>query len=282
MNGVDVVFVGTGGGRFATITQKRRTGGIRLLSDAFNMHLDPGPGALVHSLNMGLDPQKVTAVFVSHSHPDHYTDAEVFVEAMTRGMTKKRGTLIASRSVLVGNHACGSSISKYHQQMPVQVLEAKPGVTFSLEDAKILVTKAKHTDPDAVGFRMETRDLGNIAYTSDTEFFEGIGKQYKGVRLLIICILRPSGKPWKGHMTTDDALKIVDEARPEMALLTHFGMQMIFRGPEKEAKTIQEKTGIPTVAAIDGMRVNMQTKIRIQGSKKRQPRLENFLKKDYG
>ena len=279
MNGVDVVFVGTGGGRFATITQKRRTGGIRFLSDTFNMHLDPGPGALVYSLNMGLDPQKVTAVLVSHAHPDHYTAAEVFVEAMTRGMTKKRGTLIASRSVLVGNDTCGSSISKYHQQMPMNVIEAKPGITFALDNAKIQITKAKHTDPDAIGFRLETRTVGDIAYTSDTEFFEGIGKQYQGVRLLILCILRPSGKPWKGHMTTEDALKIVDEARPEMALLTHFGMQMIFRGPEKEAKTIQEKTGIPTVAASDGMRVNVQTKIQIQESKKRQPSLENFLKK---
>jgi phosphoribosyl 1,2-cyclic phosphodiesterase len=278
MDGVDLVFLGTGGGRFATITQKRRTGGIRLISDVFNIHVDPGPGALVYSLNSGLDPQKITAVLVSHAHPDHYTDAEVFVEAMTHGMTKKRGTLIAAHSVLVGNGTCGSSISKYHQQMPMKVIDAKPGLTFSLEDAKFLVTKTKHTDPDAIGFRLETRNLGEIAYTSDTEFFEGIGKQYQGVRLLILCILRPSGNPWKGHMTTEDAVKIVEEARPEMALLTHFGMQMIFKGPEKEAKIIQEKTGIPTVATNDGMRVSLQTDIQIHSARERDAELGRFTK----
>jgi ribonuclease BN (tRNA processing enzyme) len=67
---VELVFLGTGGGRFATITQKRKTGGIRFLSKSLNMHLDPGPGALIYSLERGLKPQKVMAVLVSHSHPD--------------------------------------------------------------------------------------------------------------------------------------------------------------------------------------------------------------------
>jgi hypothetical protein len=38
---LELVLLGTGGGRFATITQKRRTGGIRILNDKVNIHLDP-------------------------------------------------------------------------------------------------------------------------------------------------------------------------------------------------------------------------------------------------
>ncbi|MFZ0966093.1 MAG: MBL fold metallo-hydrolase, partial [Candidatus Bathyarchaeia archaeon] len=111
---IEIIFLGTGGGRFATITQKRRTAGIRIISEGLNLHLDPGPGALVHSINEGLDPQKLNAVIVSHCHPDHYTDAEVLIEAMTRGMTRKRGVLVASKSVLSGTDICEASISKYH------------------------------------------------------------------------------------------------------------------------------------------------------------------------
>jgi len=278
MTGIALILLGTGGGRFATITQKRKTGGIRILSETLNMHLDPGPGALIYSLGMGLDPQKITAVLVSHSHPDHYNDAEVFVEAMTRGMTKKRGVLAASHSVLLGNEVCEPSISKYHQQMPEKVVEAKPGVAFTIGEMKILTTEARHTDPDAVGFRLETRDVGDLAYTSDTEFFEGVGKPYEGVRLLLLCVMRPSGKPWKGHMTTDDAIKIVEEAVPEMAVITHFGMQMIFKGPAREAKLIEQKTGIPTVAAVDGMRINVSEEIQLQMPKKTQRGLNQFMK----
>lgn len=278
MAGVELVFLGTGGGRFATITQKRRTGGIRILSEALNVHLDPGPGALIYSLSMGLNPQKIRGVLVSHCHPDHYGNAEVLVEAMTQGMTRKRGVLAAPRSVLAGSEVCSPSISKYHQQMPERVIEAKPGVVFNIKDVKILVTEARHTDPDTVGFRLETKEVGDIAYTSDTEFFKGIGKFYEGVRLLVLCAMRPSGAPWKGHMTTDDAVKIVEEARPETAVITHFGMKMIFRGPAREAKLIKQKTGVPTIAALDGMRINVGEEIQVKTLRRKQRGLEEFLK----
>jgi len=275
---VEITLLGTGGGRFATITQKRRTAGIRIITESLNLHLDPGPGALVHSINMGLDPQKLTAVFVSHCHPDHYTDAEVLIEAMTRGMTRKRGILAAAKSVLAGNEVCEPSISKYHQQMPEQKFEAVHGLEFRVADLNVLVTEARHTDPDTVGFRFETKEFGDFAYTSDTEYFEGIGKYYKGVRLLLLCVMRPSGKPWKGHMTTEDAIKIIEEASPEKAVLTHFGMQMIFKGPAREARFIEEKTGVPTIAATDGMRISFGENITTQAkSIKAQQGLNRFI-----
>jgi phosphoribosyl 1,2-cyclic phosphodiesterase len=130
---LELVLLGTGGGRFATITQKRRTGGIRILYDKLNVHLDPGPGALVYSLEAELDPQKVNGILISHGHLDHYNDAEVLIEAMTRGMTKKRGLLAAAHSILNGNQQYEASISNYHKSMPEQVIDAKPGITFSID-----------------------------------------------------------------------------------------------------------------------------------------------------
>jgi len=272
---LELVFLGSGGGRFATVTQRRHTGGIRILGDKVNVHLDPGPGGLIYSLEAGLDPQKLTGVLVSHCHPDHYNDAEILIEAMTRGMTKKRGVLAAAQSVLYGNSQVEPGISKYHQSMPSQVIAAKPETTFNIDNIRVACALARHTDPDAVGFRFETPSLGDVGYTSDSEYFEGIGKAYQGARLLILCVLRPAASPWKGHMTTDDAIKIIEEAKPEMAVLTHFGMQMIFRGPEKEAKLVQEKTGVPTIAAQDGMHIVIADKITAQTPKK-QRRLNEF------
>ena len=279
MTELELIFLGTGGGRFATITQKRRTGGIRLISKTLNMHLDPGPGALIYSLEKGLNPQKIKAVLVSHSHPDHYTNAEILIEAMTRGMLKRRGTVAAPHSVLFGNKENGPAISRYHQQMPEKVIEVKPGVVFHVNDTRITATEAKHTDPDAVGFRFEIPEVGDIGYTSDTEYFEGIGKAYKGVRLLILCVMRPTGNPWMGHLTPEDAVKIVKEVKPEMAVATHFGMKMIFSGPNRQVKLIQEKTGVPTLAAFDGMYLRVGEKIRVERTKRKQRGLEDFLKR---
>lgn len=265
---LELIFLGTGGGRFATITQKRRTGGIRILHDKANIHLDPGPGALIYSLEAGLSPQKINGLLISHRHPDHYNDAEILIEAMTKGMTKKRGTLAAAHSVLHSREHNTPPISKYHQQMPEQLIDAKPGATFNIKNLQISVTQAKHTDPDAVGFRIKTPSAGDIAYTSDSEYFESISKQYAGVRVLILCVLRPSGSPWKGHLTTDDATRIVRETRSEMAVLTHFGMQMIVRNPVNEAQLVQQQTGTPVTAATDGMRIRIGEQIQVQTTRK--------------
>jgi phosphoribosyl 1,2-cyclic phosphodiesterase len=273
----EIIFLGTGGGRFATITQKRRTAGIRILGEDLNLHLDPGPGALVHSVEEGLDPQKINAVFVSHCHPDHYTDAEVLVEAMTHGMTKKQGMLVAAKSVLKGNSVCEPSISKYHQQKPRETIEAVPETKIAVGNVETVVTETRHSDPDAVGFRFQTQEFGDFAYTSDTEYFKTIGRNYYGVRLLILCVMRPAGKPWKGHMTTNDAIRIVEEAKPEQAILTHLGMQMIFQGPTKEAMVIEEKTGVKTVAATDGMRIEFGENIDIPSRKAKKEKLNRFF-----
>jgi phosphoribosyl 1,2-cyclic phosphodiesterase len=138
--------------------------------------------------------------------------------------------------------------------------------------------EARHSDPSTVGFRFETADVGDIAYTSDTEYFEGVGKPYRNVRLLLLCAMRPAGNPWKGHMTTDDAIKIMEEANPEMAVLTHFGMKMIFKGPAAEAEYVQQKTGIPTIAAKDGMRLKIGEKIQAQKPKEKPRGLDAFLR----
>ena len=259
----ELIFLGTGGGRFATITQKRRTGGIRIIINNLHIHLDPGPGALIYSLQEKLNPQKLGAILVSHAHPDHYNDAEILIEAMTRGTTKKRGTLIAPRSVLRGNEICGPAISQYHQKLPKTTHEVKPGDVVDLDDIKIYATKAEHTDPDTVGFRIHIPKIGDIAYTSDTNYYENVAKHYKGAKLLILCVMRPTGQPWKGHMTTEDAIKILQDVQPKNAIITHFGMKMIFKGPKKEAKVIEKETGIPTTAAEDGMHVIINEGVKI-------------------
>jgi phosphoribosyl 1,2-cyclic phosphodiesterase len=156
-------------------------------------------------------------------------------------------------------------------------IQTRPGVQFEVGRIKVLTTEARHTDPDAVGFRFET-EQGDFAYTSDTEYFGDIAKYYQGLRLLALCVMRPSGKPWKGHMSTDDAIKILSETRPERAVMTHLGMRMLLQGPKKEAQLIMEKTGVPTVAAVDGMIVRIAETVTVQARKGRgQEDFENFL-----
>ncbi len=254
---MNIVFLGTGGGRFVTYAQMRWTGGIRLVSGGLHVHVDPGPGAIVRSTDAGLSPEKIRLLLVSHSHPDHYGDAETVIEGMTRGTTRRRGTLVASTSVLNGEGVVERSISKYHQGLVGNVVEASPGSSFEAEGIGIYVTKAVHSDPSTVGYILDFPHVGRIGYTSDTEFFDGIADYYKGLTVLVLCVLRPRGSSLRYHLCTDDARVIIEATRPKTAVLTHFGMKMLSANPAAEASYIRNSTGIRTIAAADGMTLSV-------------------------
>lgn len=257
-----LIFLGTGGGRFSTIYQIRATGGLYLM-DGVNMHIDPGPSAAHQMHRMKLDPAKTDAVLISHCHPDHYTDAEVMIEGMSRGGLKKRGSLLASRSVLEGHQLHGPAISKYHRSLLDRIEMAEVGGQTSIDGVKVRFTATKHSDPTGVGFSVETTE-GLVSYVSDTELEPQVQKQQEGSRLLILPLTRPWGARIPNHLCTEDALEFVRAIKPEMAVLTHFGAKIIHAGADKQAAMIERETGVRTVAAEDLMTVQLGKTIRVR------------------
>ncbi|MCZ3366955.1 MULTISPECIES: MBL fold metallo-hydrolase [Methanobacterium] len=241
---------------FATITQRRMTGGLRIDKiDGKNIHIDPGPGALVRTYQFGLTPLKLDAVMVSHSHTDHYTDAEVLIEAMTKGMTRKKGTVVGSKSVIEGYKQWGPCISKYHLSKPdISILGVNE--TAKLGKIKIKGTKTIHGDPTAVGFNLKVKNF-SISYTADTEYFEDLHKYHSGADVLIASVIRPRNEKIRGHMSTHDFAKLVDEVSPRLAIMTHLGMKMVVNDAKREADSVKEQTGVNTFAAYDGMKINL-------------------------
>ncbi len=241
---------------FATITQHRMTGGFRIDGiGGKNIHIDPGPGALVRTYQFGLDPRKLNAVLVSHCHTDHYSDAEVLIEAMTQGMTQNKGSVIGSRSVIKGFKKFGPCISQYHLNRP-KVAVLNPDKITKIDGIKIRGTKTIHGDPTNIGFNISFDDF-IISYTSDTEYFKDLHKYHARADILIASVIRPKNERIRGHMCTEDFIKLVDEVSPELAIMTHLGMKMIFNDAKKEANIVKKSTGVNTVAAFDGMKKDL-------------------------
>lgn len=257
-----LVFLGTGGGRFSTIYQIRSTGGLYVM-DGTNLHIDPGPSAAHQMHRANLDPAKTDAVLISHCHPDHYTDAEVMIEGMSRGGLKKRGTLIASRSVLEGEGLHGPAVSNYHRSLLSRIERAEAGGETMLGDMNVRFTRTKHSDPTGVGFCMDTRD-GTVSFVSDTELTDEVSADQEGSRVLILPLTRPWGARIPNHLCTEDALEFVRQVRPEIAILTHFGAKIIHAGAALQASMIEKGTGVRTVAAEDLMSVQLGKTIRVR------------------
>ena len=141
-----ITFLGTGGGRYVTISQARATGGWVLEMSGEMIHIDPGPGALVWAKKHGIDLKKLTGVIVSHRHPDHYTDMEVVIEAMTKAAKVKRGFLLSTKDIIDGDEKEPPKLSRYHRGIIEECKAMKPEEHFQTGNVSIRSTPTKHRD----------------------------------------------------------------------------------------------------------------------------------------
>jgi phosphoribosyl 1,2-cyclic phosphodiesterase len=250
-----VTFLGTGGGRFVVMSQLRASGGLILEMDREMLHIDPGPGALVRAKQYRVDLRKVTGILVSHCHPDHYTDVEMVISCMTGGAKKKRGVLLGGENVIRGKGNFKTVASPYFLKTLERYRALKPGEKARIGNIEVLATRVSHGDPKGIGFLF--KGSRSVGYVSDTEYFKGLEEPFMGCDCLILNVLRPRKVRWPKHMNTEVAARVIGKVRPKMAVINHFGMIMLRAGPEKEAAWIEKKTGVRTIAAKDGMALDL-------------------------
>ncbi|MFH1784886.1 MAG: MBL fold metallo-hydrolase [Candidatus Micrarchaeota archaeon] len=255
---MELVFLGTGGGRVNIIKQVRGTGGFRINSRSANIHVDPGPGALLHSIRNRQDPLHLDCIIVTHNHTDHVSDAAVLIEGMTNYSLKKRGILIGSKQTIDGSDDRDRGIGRWHQSKVSTVYSAKYGDKKKFETSKgnfeIEILELKHDEESNFGFKL-TVDNVVVGYISDTEYREEFGKEFSGCDALIINCIKPKNDEYEGHLKTDDVVRIIKEAQPKTCVITHMGIKMLRAGPTLEAERIEKLSGVKTIAAKDGMKL---------------------------
>jgi ribonuclease BN (tRNA processing enzyme) len=137
------------------------------------------------------------------------------------------------------------------------VFVLKEGFKHSLNGVSIEgVIRLKHSDVESYGikFLFNGKTLGYIA---DTKYFDGIGEAMQGCDFLIINMVRITYDDRFQHLIPGDVEKILKVAKPHMAILNHFGMQVVKAHPRDIAFRIEKTTGVHTIAAEDGMRLKL-------------------------
>ena len=242
-----ITFLGVGGGRVTTANQFRSTGGFVLKLEGSQINVDPGPGALSSLRRFRIDPTKTGIIFCSHDHLDHVNDVNALIYAATLEGVYKRGILISTKGVIKGWLHYKDYLKECHT--------VKADDELKIDQFKFKITNKTHDD-EAVGFKLDTPKI-SIGYTADTTYSKKVADQYKGCDVLICNVLRPGSDKWKTHMCSDDAAKLASRVRPELLIIQHFGAKMLKVKPLYEARDIQKASGVRTIAATDGMHIEL-------------------------
>jgi ribonuclease BN (tRNA processing enzyme) len=244
-------FLGTGGGRYVTGLQNRKTGGIIIQTEETQIHIDPGPGALVHSHSELEEPLETEAVIVSHAHLDHANDAEAIIEMMTEA-SDKPGTVFASESVLHGYGEVEKAISDYHRDLCMKVEQLEEESKHSFKDVEIESQEMFHGDPKTQGFTLETEEK-KIGFWTDTEYSEELTELYQGCDTIVIYCARPKNAGIRGHTSLDELPEIVKRTEVENVIITHFGQKFLNADLDEQKKWLEEQVEAKITFAEDGM-----------------------------
>jgi len=246
-----ITFLGTAGARFMVARQLLASGGAWLNFGETQILLDPGPGSLVQVTKRKLDLSKLDAIILSHKHLDHSSDVNIMIEAMTDGGRRKRGVVFAPSDALNKDPVILSYLRSYPEKIEILT----EGSSYRVKDISF-ATPVKHHHPvETYGFIFQTPHH-TFSWITDTKYFDNLSNYYKG-QLLIINVVMLNPKASVDHLSLPEAKRIIEEIKPKVAVLTHFGMNMWRARPWDLARELSEKTGISVLAARDGMRFDL-------------------------
>ncbi len=173
---------------------------------------------------------------------------------MTYSGLDKNGVLVANHTVINGEEDQCPSLKPHYRDLLERfiVLEAKQRV--GINEIEILALKTKHSE-QAIGFKFFTPYF-TLSYSSDTKYFPELIEEYKNSNILILNVPHLKKEDAKDNLCIEDAIKIIKEVSPRLAIIQHFGIEILKGDPMYQIREIQKATGVQTIAAKDGMVIN--------------------------
>ena len=218
------------GGRFNTCFRVERPGGDYLI--------DCGASSMVALRQLGVDPNTIRTIFISHLHGDHFGGLPFFI---------LDGQFYSRRSealTVVGPPGLGERLTQAmevffpgsataRRRFEVDVREVAPGSSLTVDGVRADATEVKHAcGAPPLGLRLSS-DGKTIAYSGDSEWTEALVEVGRGADLFIVEALS-FDRPIPQHL--DYAAFRANAARigAKRVLLTHLGPDMLARAGEAE------------------------------------------------
>jgi len=225
------------------------------------IHVDPGPGALVRALSQipPCNPRELDAIVLSHKHLDHSGDVNVLIEAMTSGGFRRRGAVLAPSDAFDHEPVVLPYVHRFVERIERLEPQSGPYRVGGVE----LYTSIEHLHSvQTYGLHFVSDGL-HVSYLPCGRYFEGLGADYAAHRpdVLIVNVLRYRDGSNVDHLTWTEARRVVSEVRPKVAVFQHFGTKMLEAHPPRLAAELEDELGLRSIAAYDGLVLDLETEV---------------------
>ena len=247
--GAKIIFLGTAGDISTMGKQTLASGGIVLMDEDVQIHINPGPGTLVRAKQYGVNVRNTDIVLASKLDILHSGDINALIEGMTVGGMDHKGVLLCPHGLLSESECSllGSTQKGYLER----VIALRVGDKVGIATTNIFPTKTHAAEEKSLGYIIVTPRYC-IGYVGATEYSAEVAKQYKGCDILIVP-LYVSGNT---EEDIERCISLLQGAKPRAAILTGFGIKMVQQDVLSSVRKVHRQTEVQTIAAKDGLTVN--------------------------
>lgn len=189
---------------------------------------DMGPGTLGKLARLGIGPEKIEAIYLTHFHPDHTSDLIHFLFACRNpGILKRRppfsvyGPKGLERFINALQSAYPGWLEFPDRTMRVEELSGHEKTWHNHDHYRIRTAPANHT-PQSLAYRLEDDTGKAVVVSGDTAYSESVIELAKGAHILVLEAALPDHQPMDGHLTPSQAGRMASLAKVKRLVLTHF------------------------------------------------------------
>jgi phosphoribosyl 1,2-cyclic phosphodiesterase len=228
---------------------------------ATQIHVDPGPGALVRALQSvpPCSPTALDAIVLSHKHLDHSGDVNAMIEAMTAGGFRPRGAILAPRDAFEGEPVILPYAARF---VPVRTYLEESAGPYRVNDVEIRTGVRHRHSVETYGLHFGWEGM-TVSYMPCGRFFEAMIGDYARFApdVLIVNVLFYSETTNADHLTFERARELIAAIRPKVVVMTHFGTKMLERDPRALARELEDEFGVRAYAAHDGWTLDVTNEV---------------------
>lgn len=227
--------------------------GIMIEADGTFILIDIGSGVLHRLTQTGMDLTRISGIFLSHFHIDHWSDFLTLIQTLWLQGYERALQVFAPpdlKNWIRGLFEVAVPFYRSKVVIEPRILQEKDAVQcgpFSVSTCATI-----HSTHDGRAFRIEHKGK-SLVISSDTGFSRDVIDLAKDVDLLIHeCNWLDGPNPIGVHTSPLELMRVVEESRPKKVVLTHM-MPEVVKEREKVLSIVGRRSDSEVVMGEDLM-----------------------------